>query len=257
MAAAQAWPAGWELVHHARIDSTNLEARRLIEAGSAPPAPFVVWADEQLAGRGRLGRQWASPPGNLYSSLVIAPRCSAARAAELGFVAALAMRDAARAFLPDTVPVSLKWPNDVLVDGGKISGVLLEGAGVAGDGPAFVIAGIGLNVAHAPDVGEARFPPRALAAFVSPPPPGEVLLALVAGFDAWLARWRDEGFAPLRAAWLAGCGHVGTEIEVRLGPETLTGRFSGLAEDGTLILETAAGAQRISAGDVYPRLAGG
>lgn len=252
-----AWPTGWELIHHTRIDSTNLEARRLIEADAQPPAPFVVWGEEQMAGRGRMGRRWASPPGNVYASLVVEPHCSASRAAELGFVSALSMRQAVRAFLPSDVPVTLKWPNDVLVDGGKISGVLLEGAGVAGQGPAFVISGIGINVAAAPSVTEARFPPCALADFVAAPSAREVLIALVSAYGGWFTQWHREGFAPIRQAWLDSCGHVGAEIEVRLGNETRSGVFSGLGEDGTLILGTATGAERISAGDVYPRLAGG
>ena len=115
-------PDGWTLVALASVGSTNDEAARLADTGV--PEGTVVWSREQTGGRGRRGRHWASPPGNLYTSTILRPACAAPRAAELGFVAALAVAD----IVPVGRPVRLKWPNDVLVDGGKIAGILLESA---------------------------------------------------------------------------------------------------------------------------------
>src|SRR6185436_12611332 len=132
-------PDGWTLVALQSVGSTNDEAARLAAAGAAEGT--VVWAREQTAGRGRRGRHWASPVGNLYTSAIVRPDCPAARAAELGFVAALAVAD----MVPAGRPVRLKWPNDVLVEGAKVAGILPESS-IGADGQAeHVILGIGVN----------------------------------------------------------------------------------------------------------------
>jgi len=237
-------PDGWTLVALASVGSTNDEAARLADAGA--PEGTVVWSREQTGGRGRRGRHWASPVGNLYSSTILRPDCAAPRAAELGFVAALAVAD----IVPADRQVRLKWPNDVLVDGGKIAGILLESAvGRAGQVD-HVVAGIGLNVGFAPQLPEMRYPGAALGGSVE-----AALEGLTAALAARLAQWRRDGFETVRAAWLAQAGPIGAEVDVRLGDELVRGRFAGLDRQGALLLDTAAGPRKIVSGELLGRAA--
>ena len=159
MSSAPVLPDGWRLVALDSVGSTNDEAARLADAAAAEGT--VVWAREQTGGRGRRGRSWASPVGNLYTSTILRPDCPAARAAELGFAAALAVAD----IVPAGHAVRVKWPNDVLVDGGKVAGILLESAIAQTGAVQHVIAGIGINVGFAPQLPEMRYPGAALGAF--------------------------------------------------------------------------------------------
>ncbi|HYR66748.1 MAG TPA: biotin--[acetyl-CoA-carboxylase] ligase [Reyranella sp.] len=237
-------PDGWTLVALASVGSTNDEAARLADTGV--PEGTVVWSREQTGGRGRRGRHWASPPGNLYTSTILRPACAAPRAAELGFVAALAVAD----IVPAGRPVRLKWPNDVLVDGGKIAGILLESAvGQAGQVD-HVVAGIGLNVGFAPQLPEMRYPGSALGGSVE-----AALERLTAALAARLVQWRRDGFETVRAAWLGKAGPIGAEVDVRLGDELVRGRFAGLDRQGALLLETAAGPRKIVSGELLGRAA--
>ena len=244
MRSAPVLPDGWTLVALASVGSTNDEAARLADAGA--PEGTVVWSREQTGGRGRRGRHWASPAGNLYSSTILRPDCAAPRAAELGFVAALAVAD----IVPADRQVRLKWPNDVLVDGGKIAGILLESAvGRAGQVD-HVVAGIGLNVGFAPQLPEMRYPGAALGGSVE-----TALEGLTAALAARLAQWRRDGFETVRAAWLAQAGPIGAEVDVRLGDELVRGRFAGLDRQGALLLDTAAGPRKIVSGELLGRAA--
>jgi len=237
-------PDGWRLVALQSVGSTNDEAGRLADGGA--PEGTVVWAREQQGGRGRRGRAWASPPGNLYSSTVLRPDCPAARAAELGFVAALAVGD----LVPSGRAVRLKWPNDVLVDGGKIAGILLESAVSQSGHVQHVVAGIGINVSFAPQLPDMRYPGAALGGTVE-----AALEALTAGLAARLAQWRRDGFESIRTAWLAQAGPLGATVDVRLGDGLASGRFAGLDRDGALLLDTADGPRRIVSGELLGRTA--
>ena len=244
MTGAPVLPDGWTLVALQSVGSTNDEAARLAEQGA--PEGTVVWAREQTGGRGRRGRFWASPVGNLYSSTILRPDCPAARAAELGFVAALAVADT----VPQGRGVRVKWPNDVLVDGGKVAGILPESA-VDGDGRAeHVILGIGVNVGFAPSLPEMRYPGAALGGTVE-----AALGKLTAALARRLGQWRRDGFPAIRAEWLATAGPIGQEVDVRLGDELVRGRFAGMDGDGALLLDTAAGRRRIVAGELLARAA--
>ena len=151
MSSSPVLPDGWRLVALPSVGSTNDAALRLAEGGASEGT--FVWAREQTGGRGRRGRSWVSPPGNLYCSTVLRPECPASRAAELGFVAALAVAD----IVPAERRIRLKWPNDVLVDGGKIAGILLESS-IGQDGLVeHVVAGIGVNVGFAPQIPDMRY----------------------------------------------------------------------------------------------------
>ncbi len=237
-------PDGWMLVALDSVGSTNDEAARLADSGA--PEGTVVWAREQHGGRGRRGRSWASPPGNLYSSTILRPECPAARAAELGFVAALAVGD----LVPASRAIRLKWPNDVLVDGGKIAGILLESA-IAQDGRVeHVVAGIGINVAFAPQLAEMRYPGASLGGTVE-----AALEGLSRALATRLAQWRRDGFGVVREAWLAQAGPLGAEVDVRLGEGLVRGRFAGLDHEGALLLDTAEGPRKIVSGELLGRAA--
>ena len=189
---------------------------------------------------------WASPVGNLYTSTILRPDCAAARAAELGFVAALAVAD----IVPAERPVRVKWPNDVLAEGGKIAGILLESAVGQTGRVEHVVAGIGVNVGFAPQLPDMRYRGAALGGSVE-----AALEKLTAALARQLARWRREGFTAVRAAWLAKAGPLGAEVDVRLGEELVRGRFAGLDPDGALLLDTAAGPRRIVSGELLGRAA--
>jgi len=237
-------PDGWRLVALPTVGSTMDEATRLADAGA--PEGTVVWAREQTGGRGRRGRRWASPAGNLYTSTVLRPDCPAARAAELGFVAALAVAD----IVPAGRTVRVKWPNDVLVDGGKVAGILLESAVGQNAMVQHVVAGIGVNVGFAPEIPGMRYPSAALGGTAE-----AALERLTATLAGRLAEWRRDGFETVRAGWLAKAGPLGAEVDVKLGDELVRGRFGGVDHDGALLLETSSGPRRIVSGELLGRAA--
>ncbi len=241
MTAPPALAPPFSLVALDTVDSTNDEAKRLARAGRGDGT--VVWARAQTAGRGRRGRAWVSPRGNLHVSFLIDPGRPLAEAAQLGFVAAVALVEALSALAPG-LPFACKWPNDVWLGERKLAGMLLETA------DPLLVLGIGVDVAEAPD--------PALVAATSLRAAGvevgaeEVLTRLSAALAPWLARWRAQGFAPVRAAWLARARGLGRPIEVRLDDRVQAGVFAGLDEAGALLLELPGGGiQRVLAGDVF------
>jgi BirA family transcriptional regulator, biotin operon repressor / biotin---[acetyl-CoA-carboxylase] ligase len=244
-------PADYRLVPYETIGSTNDEAKRLARAGAT--AGTVVWALHQTAGRGRRGRRWISPRGNLYASFVLRPDFPPRHASQLGFVAALAVGDALREVVPDPAKIAYKWPNDVLIDGRKIAGLLIESE-IGEDGVlSIVVVGVGINLASAP--GGTEVPATCVAALGGErPTPDGMLEMLATHLDGWLKRWRAAGFVPIRGAWLAAAASLGRPIRVRLEQAELHGRFRDIDGDGTLLLETADGMRRISAGEVFPAL---
>ncbi len=242
-------PSFYRLVVHERIDSTNEEAKRLAADGAAGGA--LVWAGEQLAGRGRRGRGWASPPGNLYASLLLRPACPPARACQLNFVAAVALAEAVSSLLPAGTPVTLKWPNDVLVGGAKVSGILLEASAALDRSIDWLIIGVGVNVASHPV--DTPYPATSLQREgAADATAATILQAFAERFQVWYETWRGQGFVPVRARWLASARGLGEPIEVRLERETLQGRFGDLDESGALMLDMPDGARRqITTGDLF------
>jgi BirA family transcriptional regulator, biotin operon repressor / biotin---[acetyl-CoA-carboxylase] ligase len=241
-------PESYRLISRETVGSTNDEAKRLARFGAEEGT--LVWALEQTAGRGRRGRAWSSPPGNFYASLVLRPTCRLEHAAQLGFVAALAVGDASAALVPGLREPELKWPNDVLVGGRKIAGLLLESEVGDGGNPAFIIMGVGINLVSAPN--DAEFPATSIAGEGHrPPEPLAMLETFVRHFDSWARCWRTEGFAPVRSAWRTRAGGLGQPIQVRLETTTLYGRFADIDQQGVLLLDTSDGRRHISAGDVF------
>ena len=242
-------PAGWRVVFHEVVGSTNDVAMDLARA--AEPEGAVVWAARQDSGRGRNGRSWVSEAGNLYCSILIRPRCRPPVAATLGFVAALAVAETVSAYAPRE-EVRIKWPNDVLIGGAKVAGILIEAdLDIAGIVDALVI-GIGINVAHAPPSSATRYPTTSLRARMGDagPEPVEVLERLCESLGNLLDLWRREGFGPVRDLWLARARGLGESIAIATGDDVVNGVFEGLDDDGALVLRCKDGARRISAGDV-------
>lgn len=235
------WPQGYSKQVHAELDSTNEEARRQAEAGVA--GPLWIMAERQTAGRGRRGRAWHVPPGNLAATLLLRPQASQAVSGQLSFAAALAVADMAVRFAPQA-DIAVKWPNDVLADGKKLAGILLEG------GRGWLAVGIGINLAGHPEGTE--FPATSLAGLgVAPPSPEEALTVLAARFAHWYDLWMQSGFECLRTAWLARAKGVGAPIRARLPQETRMGVFEGIDASGALLLNEGGSVRAISAGEVF------
>jgi len=205
-----------------------------------------VRADIQTGGRGRRGRAWVSQPGNLFASVLVKRQLGEGPLQQLSFVAAVALdRALAQCVTPDRL--ALKWPNDLLLDGLKVSGILLEA-----QGPATII-GFGVNLVEHP--AESERPATSLVgAGLAAPDPSTFCGALAASFATVRAEWRTYGFGGIRAAWLARASGLGHPLEARLGRETLVGRFEDLADDGALLLRLDDGTLRaVHAGEVFAR----
>ncbi len=211
-------------------------------------------ARRQEAGRGRRGRAWTDPPGNFAATLVMRPQGGPADAARISFVAALAVHDALRVLCGPGLNLSLKWPNDVLLNGGKLSGILLESVGSGGRVVALAI-GIGVNLQTAPDpcqVEAGALRPVSLAEETGMQVTTDDLLdALAVSFDDWQRQMSTYGFAPIRAAWMARAARLGQTITARTGTAEITGRFEGIDDTGALILVDSKGRQAIPAADIH------
>jgi BirA family biotin operon repressor/biotin-[acetyl-CoA-carboxylase] ligase len=225
------------------IDSTNAEARRIAAAGGIGPVWLI--AARQTAGRGRQGRAWESESGNLAATLLINPIRPQNEWAQLSFVTGIAAADMAAHFAPGA-DIKLTWPNDVLADGKKLAGILLESVG-----PGALAIGVGANLAHFPEGTE--FPATSLKALGARPPSADDALALLAaGFAKWYDVWKAQGFGPVRDAWLARAAGLGTRIRARLVAEEKRGMFEGLDENGALLLRDASGRlQSLPAADIF------
>lgn len=242
------FPEACRVVFAEEVASTNDEARRLLLSGA--PAWTVCWARSQSGGRGRDGRTWSSPPGNLYASLLLRPPGPPAAVARFAFVAAVAIGAALRSLLPGGRRVSLKWPNDVLVEGRKVAGILLESEGARAEGVDGLVVGFGVNVASFP--AEARLPATSLRdEGASDLVPGDVLAACLRELRRWNATWEEAGFAPVREAWMAAAHGIGACARARLPGREVAGIFAGLAESGEMVLDTPDGPRFVSAGDVF------
>ncbi|MBC7154980.1 MAG: biotin--[acetyl-CoA-carboxylase] ligase [Rhodobacteraceae bacterium] len=250
---ADGWPDGVGRIILDAVDSTNAEAAR---RAPALDRPTWIMARAQTAARGRRGRPWATTTGNLAATLVMRPGFGPQAAGLRSFVAALALFDALVAVTGRAGAFALKWPNDVLLHGGKLAGILLEGAGSGGQVSHLAI-GIGVNLATAPgaDAVEAgALRPVSLAGETGLRiAPEEFLPHLAAAFAQWEGQLQAMGFAPLRDAFMARAANVGAVIEARTGSQVITGRFDSLDETGALILITDQGRRAIAAAEVFFR----
>lgn len=246
-------PGRFRLVSLGDVDSTNAEARRRADAGAADGT--LIRAARQLAGRGRQGRTWTSPAGNLYMSLILRPACPPAAAVNLGFIAAVALANALGEALPGDAAVTCKWPNDVLVDGRKVAGILVESATSNSVSVDWAVIGIGVNVAWHPQATESLYPPTSLTACGAGGITPDALLACLARhLERTLGQWQSAGFAPVRDAWLARAHALGGPLSVRLDGGAVSGLFRDIDGDGALLLEVGGTPRRIAVGDVFPGL---
>ena len=238
----------WSIVQLDEVDSTNQEAKRRGAAGVAGPVWIV--ARRQTQGRGRRGNTWQSAEGNLAASLLVRPGRPAGACAQLSFAAALAVSDMLAHYAP-AADFRLKWPNDVLADGRKVAGILLESESEPGGRLKWLAIGIGVNLAAHPE--DAELPAVSLAALgVAAPRPSGAMGHLVPAFAKWYEAWLKDGFAPLREAWLARATGLGGRIRVRLAREEMAGVFRDIDETGALVLGLPGGAVRtIAAGEVF------
>jgi BirA family biotin operon repressor/biotin-[acetyl-CoA-carboxylase] ligase len=238
------WPAGYDRLILDQTDSTNEEARRRIGA----PAPLWIAARKQTAARGRQGRAWAAPRGNLSATLLIGRDEAPGDLARLSFHASLAVVDLFAHFAP-SAEIATKWPNDALLNGKKAAGILLDNFGAGAGRKANLAIGIGVNLAHHPDPAQSRWPPTSLLAETGMAPTiEEALVVLADSLDHWLG---IPDFAVIRDAWMVRASHLGQRIETRLPDRTLSGIFEEVDAEGALVLRTPDGIRRIAAADIY------
>jgi len=245
-------PAGHRLARFERLDSTMSEAERRARAGEE--SGLWIWALEQDEGRGRGGRDWESRRGNLFTSLLLRPLAPLPTALQLSLVAGVALHDAAAALGAGQElagDLALKWPNDLLLSGRKVAGILLESLTTPHERGLAVIVGTGLNLVSHP--AEALYPAGSLAERGVRAEPGQALEALAAATDRWLARWDEgEGFEAVRKAWLERSIPLGAPLRIKLDGKEVIGVYAGIDRDGALRLGDGRGAERrVSAGDVF------
>ncbi|MDZ7904876.1 MAG: biotin--[acetyl-CoA-carboxylase] ligase [Cypionkella sp.] len=241
------WPQGYGRAVFDSLPSTNA-------AALAADGPAWIAAQTQTAGRGRRARAWDSPRGNLYASLILHPSDPPTRMALRSFAAALALRDALIAAGVAGDQITLKWPNDVLLAGGKVAGILLESA--PRGALACLAIGFGVNLAAHPDASGveagATTPTSVLAATGRAVQPVDFLTHLAAAYAQREAQFIAHGFAPIRKDFLAHAARLGDQITARLASGIQhMGTFSNIDQDGNLILQTAAGPMAIPAADVF------
>lgn len=243
---------GTRFHYFAELDSTNTRARELAESGAAEGE--IVIAESQTQGRGRLGRRWESPPlSNLYLSIVLRPGLPPKHAPQITLAAAVALVETVGSFLPR--PPVIKWPNDILIDGKKLAGILTEAA-CDTECVQYVILGIGLNLNYRAETMPETLRQRATSMADRA---GEnlsretVLVRLIHDLDRCYGELEESGFAALRPRWETHFGLRGRRVRVELGDQTIIGRAQGIDHEGALIVETDDEQRRsIIAGDVIP-----
>lgn len=245
------WPVGVDRRALDEVDSTNAEAGRI---ASSLSGPTWIIARHQTAGRGRRGRAWSDPVGNFSATLVMRPDGGPERAALRSFVAALALWDTLAELTGRPDSFSLKWPNDVLMNGQKVAGILLETSGPGGQtGPLCI--GIGINLMTAPEADgletTALPPASVLSGTGATLDPGEVLDYLAPAFAKWELQLATFGFAPIRTAFLDRAARLGEVITARTARESLIGTFETIDETGAIVLTTSAGRVAVPAADIF------
>lgn len=244
-------PSVYNLIELDLVKSTNLTAKEFASKGEESiPDGTIIWAREQSDGRGRRGKYWSSPKGNLYTSLILRPEIILSESAQLSFVAALSIYDALGNLGPPGHQVHCKWPNDILLNEKKVSGILLESEGALANKPAdWIILGIGLNIESYPQ--DTSFPSTSLHSEGWNTSVEEVLMAFSRSFLSWSNTWLESGFSSIRQNWLWRSIGIGTMIKVELDNKILEGVFEDIADDGALILNQNGKTRRVTAGDLF------
>jgi BirA family biotin operon repressor/biotin-[acetyl-CoA-carboxylase] ligase len=237
--------AAWRLQVFEALPSTSDFC--IGRAGEGEADGLAVLARAQTQGRGRSGNVWQAPAGNLNLSVLLRPAGDAAEAGRWGLIAAVALADTVAAHLPDPDALQLKWPNDLLFGGAKLSGILAESA-LHPDGRLdWLVLGFGVNLAAAPVLDR---PTVSLAAAAgSAPAPEAFAAALLERLSAWRRIRLLEGFAPVRAAWLHRAAPPGTAMTLRFGGTMVGGSFAGLSDEGHLLLSAGGRVRAFAAGE--------
>ena len=231
-------PPAFNLIELPSVGSTNDHAKQLARSGY--PAFTAVWSHEQTAGKGRQGNSWTSVPGNLYLSILLRPAATPAQNGQLSFLAAVALAETVKEMMAKPGMIALKWPNDLLLNGKKAAGILLEAE------EDWVVMGIGVNVAGAPDGA------TSLRDFGTESEAGQVLEKLIVRVKDLYDLWVKNGFAPVRSQWLHYAHNIGMTIQVRMPNETFSGKFLGIDDAGALEIEMPDGAKRaVCSGEVF------
>jgi BirA family transcriptional regulator, biotin operon repressor / biotin---[acetyl-CoA-carboxylase] ligase len=242
--------AQFDIVELDEVDSTNSEG---IRRAGGMWRPTWIFAHKQTAGRGRRGKLWVDPAGNFAATLMLRPDCSALEAAQRSFVAALALKTTLAIYV-DHTKIGLKWPNDVLLNGGKVAGILLESSG-QGRRMDWLAIGIGVNLHVAPDPGVVE-----LGALLPVSVEGETgvvieprafLDALALQFVGYEDIMERYGFKEIKRRWLASAVRRGKSITARTTMQTFTGIFQGIDDNGALLIETDTGILAIPAAEVF------
>lgn len=245
------WPAGYDRLVLPETDSTMAEARRRV---ATLAAPTWILAQAQSAAQGRRGRAWLMPAGNFAATLVMRPALGPGLAALRSFTASLALFDAFVAVTGRAEPFALKWPNDVLLNGGKVAGILLESAGQGGD-VSYLSIGIGVNLAAAPEpeqVEAGAFRPVSLVSETGiAVSPEDFLAALAPAYARYEERLCREGFAPIREAWLVRAARLGEVVIARTGTGESVGIFETIDPCGNIVLRTDSGQRTIPAAEIF------
>jgi len=228
------------------LESSNKTAFEMAQSKKLFDSEIIL-ADSQSAGKGRESRVWTSPVGNLYFSLILQPKISAQKISQISFVAITALRLMVEGLLANQ-KVQNKWPNDLLIDGKKVAGLLLESK-ISGQNCEFVILGIGLNIASNPD--STIFPANNLKEFGIELIAQDALKKFLNEFEKIYENWLNYGFAGVRKLWLQKSYRLGEEISVKNNGEEISGVFADLDEEGNLILQMKEGKKTILAADIF------
>ncbi len=234
----------WRLEHFATLDSTSIFCAGRARQGEA--AGLAVLADQQTAGRGSRGRQWVSSQGNLYLSVLLRPEAELSQLGAFPLLAGLAVADAVRSLLPAPGPM-LKWPNDVLLEGAKLAGVLIDASPVK-NRIDWLVIGIGINLAEAPQIAGRKT--VSLAQFGLTITAQQAAQAVLAALSLRLSMLETDGFAAIQTAWLAAAHPLGTPLTIT-GNQTLYGTFAGLTAEGALQLSVENRIEIIQTGDIW------
>jgi BirA family biotin operon repressor/biotin-[acetyl-CoA-carboxylase] ligase len=247
------WLRHYNLLIFDQIDSTNEEAKRLVKEGVC--SDFVIWAKSQTGGRGRSGRNWVSNPGNLYLSILLFEKDHIKYNAELSFVVAVAIGEMLYKILPKDKIINYKWPNDVLINDKKISGILLESLLIKNSlNPSHLIIGVGINVESTPLLkNQANYLATSLfEESIEDVDVNKVIDEFMKSFICWLNIWEKEGFSSIRKKWLERCKAIDEVITVVFGNNRISGIFKDITESGALRVILAGGQEYlINSGEFF------
>ncbi len=237
----------WRLQVFESLPSTSDLCRTLAEAGE--PAHLAILARRQTQGRGTQGRLWTSPPGNLFLSALLRPHERMRDVGQWALLAAVAVADAVAGLLPDPAALRLKWPNDLLLGDAKLAGILTEASADPAGNLAWLVIGMGVNVATAPALAD-RVTVSLAQVTASPPDPLTLARAVLDRLLHWQQARLVAGFAAIRAAWVARGPALGALLTLRQGGRAFAGHFAGLGDDGSLLLATGGRVHAFAAGEV-------